>query len=95
MSNAEGDFEQATPRLDACRGRAAFATSEKKGKRRARSPAAWASSWLCTAAGQTSRYPALQKVRRLLAASFARGWLVLHESGTYVKFTQAGAELFA
>jgi hypothetical protein len=25
----------------------------------------------------------------------ARGWLVLHESGTYVKFTQAGAELFA
>jgi hypothetical protein len=36
MSNAEGDFEQATPRLDARRGRAAFATSEKKGKRRAR-----------------------------------------------------------
>jgi hypothetical protein len=24
-----------------------------------------------------------------------RGWLVLHESGTYVKFTQSGAELFA
>ena len=24
-----------------------------------------------------------------------RGWLQLHESGTYVKFTQAGAELFA
>jgi hypothetical protein len=24
-----------------------------------------------------------------------RGWLWLHESGTYVKFTQAGAELFA
>jgi hypothetical protein len=23
------------------------------------------------------------------------GWLQLHESGTYVKFTQAGAELFA
>ena len=23
------------------------------------------------------------------------GWLVMHESGTYVKFTQAGAELFA
>jgi hypothetical protein len=23
------------------------------------------------------------------------GWLWLHESGTYVKFTQAGAELFA
>jgi hypothetical protein len=25
----------------------------------------------------------------------ARGWLALHESGTYVKFTQTGAELFA
>jgi hypothetical protein len=24
-----------------------------------------------------------------------RGWLVTHESGTYVKFTQNGAELFA
>jgi hypothetical protein len=23
------------------------------------------------------------------------GWLVLHESGTYVKFTQVGAELLA
>jgi hypothetical protein len=25
----------------------------------------------------------------------ARGWLELHESGTYVKFTPRGAELFA
>jgi hypothetical protein len=24
-----------------------------------------------------------------------RGWLVLHESGTFVRFTQAGAYLFA
>jgi hypothetical protein len=24
-----------------------------------------------------------------------RGWLEMHESGTYVKFTQVGAELFA
>ena len=24
-----------------------------------------------------------------------RGWLQMHEFGTYVKFTQAGAELFA
>jgi hypothetical protein len=24
-----------------------------------------------------------------------RGWLVMHESGTYVAFTSAGAELFA
>jgi hypothetical protein len=30
-----------------------------------------------------------------LKLAIARGWLVLHESGTYVKFTGAGAELFA
>jgi hypothetical protein len=30
-----------------------------------------------------------------LDLAIARGWLVMHESGTYVKFTQAGAELFA
>lgn len=24
-----------------------------------------------------------------------RGWIVVHESGTYLKFTPAGAELFA
>jgi hypothetical protein len=30
-----------------------------------------------------------------LELAIARGWLVLHESGTYVKFTQAGAEMFA
>jgi hypothetical protein len=30
-----------------------------------------------------------------LELAIARGWLVLHGSGTYVKFTQAGAELFA
>jgi hypothetical protein len=30
-----------------------------------------------------------------LDLAIARGWLVLHESGTYVKFTSAGAELFA
>jgi hypothetical protein len=24
-----------------------------------------------------------------------RGWLVLHESGTFVRFTQTGADLFA
>jgi hypothetical protein len=27
--------------------------------------------------------------------AISRGWLLRHESGTYVKFTQAGAELFA
>jgi len=30
-----------------------------------------------------------------LKLAIARGWLELHESGTYVKFTAAGAELFA
>ena len=25
----------------------------------------------------------------------AKGWLIRHESGTYVKFTEAGAALFA
>ena len=30
-----------------------------------------------------------------LQFAIERGWLMLHESGTYVKFTPAGAELFA
>jgi hypothetical protein len=30
-----------------------------------------------------------------LACAIARGWLWKHESGTYVKFTPAGAEMFA
>jgi len=30
-----------------------------------------------------------------LDLAVARGWLALHESGTYVRFTQAGAALFA
>jgi hypothetical protein len=30
-----------------------------------------------------------------LEAAIGRGWLVLHESGTYAKFAQAGADLFA
>ena len=30
-----------------------------------------------------------------LDRAIANGWLVLHESGTFVKFTQAGADLFA
>jgi hypothetical protein len=29
-----------------------------------------------------------------LDLAIKRGWLWLHESGTYVKFTQAGAKLF-
>ncbi len=30
-----------------------------------------------------------------LKAAIANGWLWLHKSGTYVRFTQSGAELFA
>jgi len=30
-----------------------------------------------------------------LKRAIANGWLDLHESGTYVKFTEAGAALFA
>jgi hypothetical protein len=30
-----------------------------------------------------------------LARAIKLGWLWLHESGTYVKFTEAGADLFA
>jgi hypothetical protein len=30
-----------------------------------------------------------------LKLALERGWLVMHESGTFVRFTPAGAELFA
>lgn len=33
--------------------------------------------------------------RAALDRAIAKGWLSKHESGTYVKFTHAGAELFA
>jgi hypothetical protein len=33
--------------------------------------------------------------RATLARAIELGWLRLHESGTYVKFTEAGADLFA
>jgi hypothetical protein len=33
--------------------------------------------------------------RVALYRAIAKGWLERHESGTYVKFTQAGADLFA
>jgi hypothetical protein len=33
--------------------------------------------------------------RAALSRAIKLGWLWLHESGTYVKFTPAGAELFA
>jgi|HubBroStandDraft_2_1064218.scaffolds.fasta_scaffold195751_3 hypothetical protein len=33
--------------------------------------------------------------RAALARAIELGWLWLHESGTYAKFTEAGADLFA
>jgi len=30
-----------------------------------------------------------------LKHAIERGWIVLHESGTYLKFAQAGADMFA
>ena len=33
--------------------------------------------------------------RAAVDRAIAKGWLERHESGTYVKFTQAGADLFA
>jgi hypothetical protein len=34
-------------------------------------------------------------LKAALDLAIAPGWLEIHESGTYVKFTQAGADLFA
>jgi len=33
--------------------------------------------------------------RAALTRAISKGWLLRHESGTYVKFTPAGAEMFA
>jgi len=30
-----------------------------------------------------------------MALAIERGWLLMHESGTFVRFTPAGADLFA
>ena len=45
------------------------------------------------ATGQDSGSPA--EYGAGLAYAIEKGWLWKHESGTYVKFTQAGADLFA
>jgi hypothetical protein len=36
-----------------------------------------------------------EQFRAGIQMEFDKGWLTQHESGTYVKFTDAGAELFA
>jgi methionyl aminopeptidase len=41
------------------------------------------------------RLKLIRVTKECLDLAIERGWLDLHESGTYVKFTQAGAELFA
>jgi len=45
--------------------------------------------FLCEHKGSPAEYKAG------LDLAIERGWLLLHGSGTYVKFTRAGAELFA
>jgi hypothetical protein len=37
----------------------------------------------------------LDEYRAGIERAIENGWLVRHESGTFVKFTQAGADLFA
>ena len=37
----------------------------------------------------------VDEYRAGIERAIENGWLVRHESGTYVKFTQAGADLFA
>jgi hypothetical protein len=36
-----------------------------------------------------------EEYRAAVAAAVARSWLIMHPSGGYLTFTQAGAELFA
>ena len=52
-----------------------------------------------TSSGSTARSCMSTRVRRSnkagLDLAIAKGWLWLHESGTYVKFTDSGAALFA
>jgi hypothetical protein len=37
----------------------------------------------------------VDEYRAGLKLAIEQGWLVLHESGTYVKFTQEGADIFS
>ena len=41
------------------------------------------------------REPGTPAEKAGLKLAIERGWLVMHESGTFVHFTQAGADLFA
>jgi hypothetical protein len=55
---------------------------------------------LCSSSGKRPPVELLQLARRAeykaaLDFAIARGWLELHRSGTYVKFTPTGAELFS
>jgi len=45
--------------------------------------------------GAFLRPAAHDQFRAGIACPVAKGWLSQHESGTYVKFTPTGAELFA
>ena len=37
----------------------------------------------------------VDQYRAGIKQAIERGWIVLHESGTFIRFTQAGADLFA
>jgi len=45
--------------------------------------------------GQDGRIYTPDQYRAALASAVVHGWLLRHESGTYLKFTTGGAEMFA
>ena len=49
----------------------------------------WAASPVLRIQGEADEY------RAGIKHAIERGWIFMHESGTYLKFTQAGADLFA
>jgi hypothetical protein len=48
-----------------------------------------------SAVGETAARKRRAEYKAGLDRAIANGWLVPHESGTFVRFTQAGADLFA
>ena len=54
----------------------------------------WAARFVTSAESATPRKQWPEKHDRPVAAQRS-AWLEMHESGTYVKLTQAGAEMFA
>jgi hypothetical protein len=48
-----------------------------------------------TSRSSTTRFCTSAEHKAGLDYAIAQGWLELHESGTYVRFTQSGNDLFA